>query len=445
MATFAMRDKLSREPSAQNFETIENELERLWAALKETFALASAGGSSDAFGDVFGPASSSTDGIVLFSGVTGKIIKMASGTGVVHATSGVYSVSPVDLASEVTGLLPTSNLDLGGNASHALFGDGTVRAIVKADISDFAHRLLSADHSDTEPGTPEPGSLIVGVATGETIDAELYWLDGEPSPTPSQLADLGADDYWYDGDPLGAIGFSAAGKWAKLDPPTAPNKLPLWNGSAFEWVDQSAGAGDVVGPASADDDHVALYDGTTGKLIKNSAYSIPTIIASAARESHRVLDRMIEDPIMPFIPYPAQDIGKWAVYTPTWASSGVAPVLNNGTLFGRFQQRGQTVIGLIKLTIGNMTTLGTGFYTFTLPVASSDPGNTPNGLVVVFDASTGNFYQGFTTLSTTTVIVPRCYQGAGGGVVALITGAAPIALAVSDSIAFTFQYQGLFV
>lgn len=44
----------------------------------------------------------------------------------------------------------------------------------------------------------------------------------------------------------------------------------------------STGAGDVVGPASATDGNIALFDGTTGKLIKNSSYS-PTSFATSAQ------------------------------------------------------------------------------------------------------------------------------------------------------------------
>lgn len=46
-------------------------------------------------GDVVGPASSIDSEIVLFNSTTGKLIKRATGTGVVHATAGVYSVSTV--------------------------------------------------------------------------------------------------------------------------------------------------------------------------------------------------------------------------------------------------------------------------------------------------------------------------------------------------------------
>lgn len=40
----------------------------------------------------------------------------------------------------------------------------------------------------------------------------------------------------------------------------------LWTGTA--WVSRLAAAGDVVGPASAGDNEIAVYDGATGKLIK---------------------------------------------------------------------------------------------------------------------------------------------------------------------------------
>jgi hypothetical protein len=226
---FAMRDKLGREATPHTFETIENELERLWAALKRINTLASEGG-------VQGPDSSNDGEIVLFSGATGALLKAATGTGVVHATLGVYSVSDVDLASEVTGLLPVGNLALDGDATHVLFMDGTMRAIVAADIGDFAHRVLSAEHSDSVPAVPEAGALIVGQTSGETVDAEVYWLDGEPAPIISGLDDPGADVYWIDGEPLAGIGFSTEGRWAKLDPSPVPDVVPLWNGVEFEWV-----------------------------------------------------------------------------------------------------------------------------------------------------------------------------------------------------------------
>lgn len=43
------------------------------------------------------------------------------------------------------------------------------------------------------------------------------------------------------------------------------------NGSSLEW----GATGDVAGPASASDSAIALFDGTTGKLLKNSGKGLP--------------------------------------------------------------------------------------------------------------------------------------------------------------------------
>src|SRR5690606_41893837 len=58
-------------------------------------------------GDVVGPASSVDGEVALFDGTTGKLLKSATATGVAKLTSGVLSASAVNLASEVTGTLPT--------------------------------------------------------------------------------------------------------------------------------------------------------------------------------------------------------------------------------------------------------------------------------------------------------------------------------------------------
>jgi hypothetical protein len=47
-----------------------------------------------------------------------------------------------------------------------------------------------------------------------------------------------------------------------------------------------AGAGDVVGPASSTDSVLAVYDGTTGKLLKNSTMSISSVGYINAPQAH---------------------------------------------------------------------------------------------------------------------------------------------------------------
>lgn len=48
------------------------------------------------------------------------------------------------------------------------------------------------------------------------------------------------------------------------------------NGTTAAW-DTPAGSGDVVGPASSTDDHIALFDGATGKLLSDSGSTITDI------------------------------------------------------------------------------------------------------------------------------------------------------------------------
>jgi len=67
--------------------------------------------STVATGDVVGPASSVNSEIVLFDGATGKLVKAATGSGFVKATSGVYSTAAsVDLSTDVTGTLPFNSV-----------------------------------------------------------------------------------------------------------------------------------------------------------------------------------------------------------------------------------------------------------------------------------------------------------------------------------------------
>jgi hypothetical protein len=80
-------------------------------------------------GFVVGPASSVDSQIALFDGITGKLLKASTITGVAHVTSGVLSASNVNLASEVVGVLPTANggtgLSAAGTLGNVLTSDGT--------------------------------------------------------------------------------------------------------------------------------------------------------------------------------------------------------------------------------------------------------------------------------------------------------------------------------
>ena len=66
----------------------------------------------------------------------------------------------------------------------------------------------------------------------------------------------------------------------------------------------------------------------------------------------------------------------WTAYTPSWTSTGTAPVLNNGTIVGRSMKIGRTVIAHINLTTGSTTTYGSGDYSLSLPATAANAGAT---------------------------------------------------------------------
>lgn len=68
------------------------------------------------------------------------------------------------------------------------------------------------------------------------------------------------------------------------------------------------------------------------------------------------------------------NVGAWTTYTPTWQANTTNPVLGNGTLVGRYQRVGRTILLHINLIPGSTTTFGSGGYFFNLPFTSANVG-----------------------------------------------------------------------
>lgn len=96
----------------------------------------------------------------------------------------------------------------------------------------------------------------------------------------------------------------------------------------------------------------------------------------------------------------ALDALTWQTYTPGWGASTVNPTLGNGTLTGRYFKIGRFVQVQIALNIGSTTNLGTGLYSFTLPLtpkdgfAANDLFGAGGGVALFADVSGGPDVQG---------------------------------------------------
>jgi len=197
-----------------------------------------------------------------------------------------------------------------------------------------------------------------------------------------------------------------------------------------------SGGGDVVGPASAVDEAIPTFNGTTGKLIRNSTLSYwesakvlqfggKTAASPGLRPNGALLETVLANQtqyadfrcqhllntgmVQPtgFV-YPGRTDtgaaqGSWALgshgsyglwtntgfyitgyiygmpwisYSPVWSTSGTQPVIGNGALIGRYLTIGPLCFVRIRLYVGTTTTFGTGAFQFSVPLTMNQAGGT---------------------------------------------------------------------
>lgn len=172
---------------------------------------------------VTGPASSLNNAFALFDGITGKIIKDGGLT--------------VNLATQVSGDLPFSNIAQIVTAS--ILGRNT------AGLGDI--EVLSTLPNTVQDNITRLGTIVSGVWNG----TDIALANITPASAVSRL--------------LGRGSAAGAGDF---------EEITLGTGLSMTGTVLSSPAGDVVGPASSVNSGFALFDGITGKLLKDNGVTI---------------------------------------------------------------------------------------------------------------------------------------------------------------------------
>lgn len=159
--------------------------------------LSTLGGGS---GDFSSNTSTSVDNeVVLFSGTGGKTGKRATGTGIAKLTSGVLSVSNVNLTSEVTGTLPVANggTGLATLSTYALMAGGTTATGIQQQVSGLgtSGQVLTSNGAGALPtwqdATVGGGGGDFSSNTSSSVDDEIVLFSGTGGKTGKRATSTG--------------------------------------------------------------------------------------------------------------------------------------------------------------------------------------------------------------------------------------------------------------
>lgn len=198
-----------------------------------------------------------------------------------------------------------------------------------------------------------------------------------------------------------------------------------WNGTSWRLVRTSAvGPTGPTGPAST----VPGPTGPTGPSVTGPTGAASTVTGPTGATG----------------PTGSFAVAAWSAYTPTWYTTGTAASVGNGTLTGRYQSIGRTIVGEIRLVLGSTSVRGTGTYRFSLPTPGIAENYQPIGQVVVRDEGPGSTFFGTVLFNAgLTDRIELWLHSQSGTIVegVQMTHDTPMLISTNDKILIYFQYE----
>lgn len=203
-------------------------------------------------GDVVGPSSSVNSEIALFNGITGKLLKSLTGTGLVKATSGVASVATL------------VNADVSASAAIARtkLADGTASAVVINDSGGVmgSEAALSPVRGGT--GVANNAAATTTRSGNHALTITTTGTTGVTVPTSGTLSILGANTFTA-AQAYGGFDLTGTGTVT----PSADNTKDV-GATATQYRSVYAGTGVYIGAGGSPDTSAGLQVVSTSKYSK---------------------------------------------------------------------------------------------------------------------------------------------------------------------------------
>lgn len=132
---------------------------------------------------------------------------------------------------------------------------------------------------------------------------------------------------------------------------------------------------------------------------------------------------------------------RWVSWSPTWTSTGAAPVLNNGTLVGRVCVIGKLIRYNMQLTMGAGTTYGTGSYRFSLPYTVGANALSALAWVTIYDQNVAQRYLRYCRLGASDTYIQAGISPVDGSTATDFSPTVPITFAAGDILRIDGSYE----